>query len=132
MPPTTPQRRATPRRATSHRNPSRATTPRRPLRRKQPDPSKAQQLMGMLGKAAPTKGASGSKKPMVAILGAGAAAAFTQRDKLAGLFGKGKGTTPENAPPERPVATPTSSAATTPPVSVTPPITPERPSGSGS
>ena len=125
MPPTTPQRRATPRRATTHRNPSRATTPRRPLRRKQPDPSKAQQFLGMIGRAAPAKAVTGSgkKKPLgLAVLGAGAAA-FTQRDKLAGLFGKGKSTTPENAPPERPVAA--AEPAVAPPV-----VAPERPGGS--
>lgn len=127
MPPTTPQRRATPRRATTHRNPSRATTPRRSLRRRQPDPSKAQQFLGMLGRAAPAKAMSGAgrKKPLgLAVLGAGAAA-FSQRDKLAGLFGKGRSSTPDNAPPEPPVA------ATEAPVAPAV-VSPERPGGSAS
>ena len=125
MPPTTPQRRATPRRASTHRNPSRATTPRRPLRRKQPDPSKAQQFLGMLGRATPSKGAAaGRKKPMgLAMLGAGAAAAFSQREKLVGLFGKRKDEMPESAPPPRPVAA--TEAPVAPPV-----VAPERPGGS--
>ena len=129
MPPTTPQRRATPRRATTPaRRPT--TTARRPLRRKQPDPSKAQQFLGMIGRAAPTKAVSGAgkKKPMgLAMLGAGAAAAFTQREKLVGMFGKRKEEMSSDTPtPERPVA------AATPPVApaTSPVVAPERSDGS--
>ena len=124
MPPTTPQRRATTRRAsTPARRP--ATSARRPLRRKQPDPSKAQQFLGLIGRAAPAKAVTGSgkRKPMgLAMLGAGAAAAFSQREKLVGLFGKRKSEMPENAPPERPVAAAEAPAPTAPTV-----VAPERP-----
>ena len=126
MPPTTPQRRATPRRAATPAR--RPTTARRPLRRKQPDPSKAQQFLGMIGRAAPTKAVSGAgkKKPMgLAMLGAGAAAAFSQREKLVGLFGKRKDEMSGDAAPDRPVAASEPVAPVAPPVAA-----PERAGGS--
>jgi hypothetical protein len=94
---TTPRRRTTaPRRTPGRPTPAARTRPSIPGRRRRPPQSKGQQLLGALTKALPTGAAgkaatkakpSGKRVPL-AVLGAGAAAAFTQRDKLAGLFGR--------------------------------------------
>jgi hypothetical protein len=62
------------------------------VHRRRPPQSKAQQLLGMLSGAMPSRGSSsGSGRSMskggIAALGAGALAAFSQRDKLRGMLG---------------------------------------------